>query len=125
VIEGNVVFTAWSDVEDASRPGVKLDDVYEWHIGVEHVFYNSRPLRFGFLFRPSPSEKETSESAVTAGTGLRVSGLDIDLAAKVGWREYRSADLFSDDIFGAKPRQSTDLVKETTMGGTVSVSKRF
>lgn len=125
VIEGNVVFVGWSEVEDAANPGVSLDDVYEWHIGVEHVFYNSRPLRFGFLLRPSPSDKETSESAVTAGTGLRFGGLDIDIAAKVGWREYRAADLFSDDIFGAEARQSTDLVKETVIGGSVSVSKRF
>jgi hypothetical protein len=120
-----VVFTAWGGLKDASRPGLSLDDVYEWHIGVEHVFYNSRPLRFGFLFRPSPGDRETSESAVTAGTGLRLAGLDIDLAAKVAWREYRAADLFSDDIFGAKARQSTDLVRETTIGGIVSLSKRF
>jgi hypothetical protein len=117
VIEGNVVLAKWSEAD--------LEDVYEWHIGVEHVFYNHRALRFGFLYRPSPSEKETSESAVTAGTGLRIGGLDVDLAAKVGWRAYRSPDIFPDDIFGAKVRQSTDQVSETTFGGVISVTRRF
>jgi hypothetical protein len=125
VIEGNVIYTQWSEVGDVFTAGINLDDVYEWRIGVEHIFYNERPLRFGFLYRPSPVDEETSESAVTAGTGLRVAGLDVDIAAKVGWREYRASDAFSDDIFGAEARQSTDMVKETLIGGSVSLSKRF
>jgi hypothetical protein len=125
VIEGNVIYTQWSEVGDVFTAGINLDDVYEWRIGVEHIFYNERPLRFGFLYRPSPVDEETSESAVTAGTGLRVAGLDVDIAAKVGWREYRASDAFSDDIFGAEAWQSTDMVKETLIGGSVSLSKRF
>jgi hypothetical protein len=126
VIEGDVILAKWSDAKDATGVGgTSLNDTYEWHFGVEHVFYNQRPLRFGFLYRPSPKDKETSEAAVTTGTGFKVAGLDIDLAASVGWREYREPDLFFDDIFGAKLRGSTDLVRETVMGGVISISRRF
>jgi hypothetical protein len=125
VIEGNVVLTRWSEVSDPTGIGPDPDDTYEWHIGVEHVFYNGRPLRFGFLYRPSPRDKETGESAVTAGTGLAVADFDIDLAARIGWREYRSPDLFADDLYGAAVREGSDLVRETTVGAVVSVSRRF
>jgi hypothetical protein len=125
VIEGNVVLTRWSEVSDPTGIGPEPDDTYEWHIGVEHVFYNGRPLRFGFLYRPSSRDKETGESAVTAGTGLAVADFDIDLAARVGWREYRWPDLFADDLYGATVREGGDLVRETTVGAVVSVSRRF
>jgi hypothetical protein len=125
VIEGNLIYTRWSDATDPTGLGAAPNDTYEWHLGVEHVFYNQRPLRFGFLYRPSPTDKETAEPAVTAGTGFAVEGFDIDLAAKVGWRQYRWADLFSDELVGAKRRQGTDRVTETTMGATVSITRRF
>ena len=126
VVEGDVVLTKWSDVSDAAGiAGTYLDDTYEWHLGVEHIFYNGQALRFGLLYRPSPKEKETSEAAVTAGTGFTIAGIGVDLAAKVGWREYRQPDIFSDEIFGAKLRGSTDLVKESITGAIISVSRRF
>ena len=125
VIEGNVVLTRWSEVSDPTGIGPAPEDVYEWHLGVEHVFYNGRPLRFGFLYRPSPQDDETGEAAVTAGTGLALAGFDIDLAARVGWREYRWPDVFADDIYGAALRDGTDLVRETTVGAVVSVGRRF
>jgi hypothetical protein len=124
VVEGNLVVTRWSGLEDEAG-GTGLDDTFEWHLGVEHVFYNQRPLRFGFLYRPSPADKETSEAAVTAGTGFNVVGFDIDLAARVGWRDYREGDLFKDDIFGAKLRGSTDVVRDTDFGALVTVTRRF
>jgi len=126
VVEGNVALVKWSDVGDVvATGGAGLEDTYEWHLGIEHVFYNQRPLRFGFLYRPSPEDKETSEAAVTAGTAFAVEGFDIDLAAKVGWRDYRQPDIFKDDIFGAKLRGSTDVVRDTNFGGLVTISRRF
>jgi hypothetical protein len=124
VVEGNLVVTRWGSLEDGAA-AAGLDDTYEWHLGVEHVFYNQRPLRFGFLYRPSPTDKEISEAAVTAGTAFDVVGFTIDLAAKVGWRDYREGDLFKDDIFGAKLRGSTDVVRDTNFGGLVTVTRRF
>jgi len=125
VIEGNVILTRWSEVPDPTGIGPESRDIYEWHIGVEHVFYNARPVRFGFFYKPSPRDRETGESAVTAGTGFDVVGLSVDVAGKIGWREFRSPDLFRDDLYGAKLREGTDLVRETLLGATVSVSKRF
>jgi hypothetical protein len=125
VIEGDVILTRWSQVPDPTGIGPEASDTYEWHIGVEHVFYNERPVRFGFFYRPSPRDKETGEAAVTAGTGFDLGGVGIDLAGRIGWREFRSPDLFSDDIYGAQLREGTDQVRETLLGATVSVSKRF
>ncbi|HVP57740.1 MAG TPA: outer membrane protein transport protein [bacterium] len=126
VVEGDVTLVKWSDVRDVAAAGeTGMDDTYEWHLGVEHIFYNEHPLRFGFLYKPSPEDKETSEAAVTAGTGFSIAGFGIDLAAKVGWRDYREPDLFKDDIFGAKLRGSTDVVRDTNFGGLVTITRRF
>lgn len=125
VVEGNMKFTQWSDFRSGVFENLVLDDTFEWHIGVEHVFYSGRPLRFGFLYRPSPIDDETSEAAVTAGSAIMVSGFEIGFSGKVGWREYRHPDLFDDAIFGAKTREVTDKVEETSVSGIISISRRF
>jgi hypothetical protein len=125
VIEGGVRYVTWSDYENGAFEDANLDDVFEWHIGIEHVFYNERPLRFGFLYRPSPRDKETSVAAVTAGSSVGVGGFEIGFAGKIGWRKYRHPDLFDDARYGAQTRDETDRVEENVFSATVSVSRAF
>lgn len=125
VVEGNVRYVRWSDAENEALGGITFDDIYEWSVGVEHVFYNGRPVRFGFTFKPSPTEDETSEAAVTVGSALEVAGFDIDFAVRMGWMEYREYSLFDDTTFCAGERTFSDLVEDTNVGGTISISRRF
>jgi hypothetical protein len=82
-------------------------------------------VRFGFTFRPSPLDVETSEAAVTIGSGMTMAGLDIDFAVRMGWREYREFSLFDDTTFCAKERGLSDKVEDTLIGATISVTRAF
>lgn len=125
VVEGNVRFTQWSKAENEALEELILDDIYEFFIGIEHVFYNGRPLRFGFNYKPSPADKEAAQSSATAGSGFDVYGLDLDFSLSVGWRKFREFSLFDDTIFCAQSREFSDMVEETFVGGQISLSKRF
>jgi hypothetical protein len=125
VIEGNVRYVKWGDAENEAFDGMSFEDIYEWSVGVEHVFYNGQPLRFGFTFKPSPADDETSEAAVTVGSGFKMAGYGVDFAVRMGWREYREFSLFDDGTFCARQREFTDKVEDTLVGATISVSRRF
>jgi hypothetical protein len=125
VIEGNLRYVKWADAENGALGGLPLQDIYEWSLGIEHVFYNNQPVRFGFTFKPSPVDDETSEAAITVGSGMKVAGLDVDFAVRMGWREYREFSLFDDATFCAREREFSDKVEETLIGATISVSRRF
>ncbi len=125
VVEGNVRYTQWSNAHNEALESMVLDNIYEWFVGVEHVFYNGSPLRFGFNYRPSPADKEAAQSSVTAGSGFDVYGLDLDFSLLVGWRKFREFSLFDDSIFCAQSREFSDMVEETFVGGQISLSKRF
>jgi hypothetical protein len=125
VVEANVRFTQWSEAENEALEGLVLDDIYEWFIGVEHMFYSGRPLRFGFNYRPSPADKEAAQSAVTAGSGFEFYGLDLDFSLSIGWRKFREFSLFDDSVFCAQSREFSDMVEETFVGGQISLGKRF
>jgi len=125
VVEADVRFTQWSKADNGALEDLVLDDIYEFFIGIEHTFYNGRPLRFGFNYKPSPVDKEVAQSAVTAGSGFDVYGLDLDFSLNVGWRKFREFSLFDDAIFCAQSREFSDMVEETFVGGQISLSKRF
>jgi len=125
VVEADVRFTQWSEAENEALEELVLDDIYEFFIGIEHVFYNGRPLRFGFNYRPSPEDKEAVQSSATVGSGLDLYGLDLDFSLSAGWRKSREFSFFDDAIFCAKSREFSDMVEETFVGGQISLSKRF
>jgi hypothetical protein len=125
VIEGNVRYVMWSDAENGALGGIVFDDIYEWSVGVEHVFYSGQPVRFGFTFRPSPTHDETSEAAVTLGSGMKMGSFDVAFAVRMGWREYREFSLFDDATFCAREREFSDRVEDTLIGGMISIGRRF
>jgi long-subunit fatty acid transport protein len=125
VIEGNVRYVKWSDAGNQALGGLTFNDIYEWAIGVEHVFYNGRPVRFGFTYKPSPTDDETSEAAITVGSGMTIGEFGVDFAVRMGWREYREFSLFDDATFCAREREFSDRVEDTLVGGMISVSRRF
>lgn len=112
-------FARWSRLRaepvDTSLP--KLKDVWEIRGGVEHIFFNQIPVRFGFLYQPSPFGHDMAISSFTFGTGFETKGMRIDLGGEMGNREYRQEDIFPD---GSESRM--DRVKESLLKFMVTVS---
>lgn len=69
-----IEYRPWSDLRDGTLGGASpmLHDAADVRLGVEHVFYNGMPLRFGFRHLASYADRDASVSAFTAGTAARL-----------------------------------------------------
>jgi hypothetical protein len=68
-----LVHTPWTDLEEENYVGeddIRLVDTYDVRIGVEHLFYNGVPLRFGFRRLDSYSDHEAGATFFTTGVGI-------------------------------------------------------
>ncbi len=106
-------FIRWSKLraEPKDTSLLKLRDVWEIKGGVEHIFFNQIPARFGFLYQPSPFGRDMAISSFTFGTGFETKGIKIDLGGEIGNREYRQDDLFPDSLPPRKDRVKESLLK--------------
>ncbi|MBZ0270311.1 hypothetical protein K8I85_19335, partial [bacterium] len=118
----DATWTEWSAYENTLVADPELADIWEARAGIEHVFYNGMPVRFGFRWSPSPTDEDVATTAFTFGAGFRVGALRADLAFEVASREYRYEDLFDDAVFGGTTRVRKDLVEEngSSMFATVT-----
>jgi hypothetical protein len=124
-VRAEASWTEWSAYEDGFGTEPDLLDVWDARIGVEHVFYNGFPVRFGIRYAPAPLDNEVATTAFTFGGGLDVGPLRADLAFEVANRNYRHADLFSDAAFGGDVRVSSDLVEESGTSAFLTLGARF
>ncbi|MCP4572978.1 MAG: hypothetical protein GY838_11545 [bacterium] len=68
-------YAPWQDAETERYPGAgtqRLEDVTDVRIGVQHVFYNGVPVRFGFRHFDSYADRDAATSAFSAGVGAPV-----------------------------------------------------
>ncbi len=112
-------FSRWSKLHTAPSDTSlsKLKDVLEIRGGIEHIFFNGIPARFGFLYQPSPFGSDMARSTFTFGTGFETQGMKIDLGGEVGNREYRQEEIFPEN---QNPRM--DRVKESLFRIMLTVS---
>jgi hypothetical protein len=102
-----------------------LEDVWDFRAGIEHVFYNDFPVRFGFVHKSSPQDKQVVTTSFTFGGGLLFGPLRADAGVEVANRKYRHDDLFDDAFFGGTSRVTQDLVEENATFGYVTLSTTF
>jgi hypothetical protein len=122
-LEGSWV--EWSDYRDGFGTQPALDDVWDARLGIEHVFYNGFPIRFGIRYSPAPLDEEVATTAFTFGGGLDVGPLRADLAFEVVNRNYRFPDLFDDATFGGDTHVTTDLVEESGTSAFLTLGARW
>ena len=70
-------YAPWHEVEGERYPGAgvrRLQDVVDVRIGLEHVFYNGVPVRFGFRHFASYRDRDIGTSVFSAGVGAPVAG---------------------------------------------------
>ena len=70
----DIEYRPWSEMRDGTLAGASpiLNDTADIRLGVEHVFYNGMPLRFGFRHLASYADRDASVTAFTAGTAAKV-----------------------------------------------------
>jgi len=128
-LELGMKYTGWSDYKSDFYGDFDLDNVISWHAGVEHVFHNGMPVRFGLLYSPSPKDEDIKEAAFTFGTGFAAYGWTVDFSGRIGWQKYRYPDLFDDEMFGVPSSEEgvrwRDEVRETSFSGRLSFTRAF
>jgi long-subunit fatty acid transport protein len=67
---------------------VDLDDTIEYRLGVEHEFFDDTQARFGFYYCPSYIDESATLAAFSAGLGLDILGMRLDVGGQVGVRDY-------------------------------------
>jgi len=67
----------WQDTDETTGvlgQSVSLRDTWDFGLGLEHVFYNGLPLRFGFRYVENYADGESERSIFSAGTAYDVAG---------------------------------------------------
>ncbi|MBU0741762.1 hypothetical protein KKG45_01050 [bacterium] len=73
IFTADMVFSEWTQLTDSSLPDdeqPRFEDTVDMRIGVEHIFYNGVPLRFGFRHMDSYSDHEAGATFFTTGIGV-------------------------------------------------------
>ena len=120
----DVEFQNWSTFEDDLRGDPDFDDTIVYRLGVEHGFYDDSFLRFGFLYQPAYVDDTTTRTAFSAGLGLDILGVRVDMGGQIGVREYDIQDVRYD--FVNEEFTSVEArVRETTSRATFTVVHSF
>jgi hypothetical protein len=121
----DAVFQPWSRVRDELRPEVELENVWETRFGVEHVFYNDLPARFGFRYASSYTAEEADRATLTLGMGYRADRFRIEAAGEVGKRISRQQPLWPREEQGPAVGLGRDRVEDTSVQLTLGADYRF
>lgn len=125
-----VEYRPWSELRDGTLddPSPLLRDVADVRLGVEHVFYNGMPLRFGFRHINSYADRDAGLSAFTAGTAATVGrgrvavSVELSKLAAVQLHQFTyPADYFG-DAFVTEP---TARVEDTRFRVGASYTMEF
>jgi len=102
----DVEYTRWSDFEDGLlEDDPDLDDTIVYRVGVEHGYYDGTQARFGFAYEPSYVDNRVARAAFSAGLGLNILGVRVDVGGEIGLREY--------DADGGRIRETTTRAAAT------------
>ncbi|MBD3367590.1 MAG: hypothetical protein GF405_05395 [Candidatus Eisenbacteria bacterium] len=120
----DVEFAQWSEFEDDLHGDPDFENTITYRLGVEHGFYDNSFARFGFLYQPAYIDDGVTRTGFSAGLGLDVLGVRVDMGGQIGVREYDIEDVrydFVNEEFVTVEAR----VRETTSRATVSVVHTF
>jgi hypothetical protein len=107
-------YKPWSELENSGVSGEgnnpqNLNDVTDVRVGLEHLFYNDMPLRFGFRHFDSYADRDAGTSVFSAGVGAPVgngmltASLELSKLASMLPHQFPYPDDFFGDNFRADP----------------------
>ena len=122
-------YTNWSEFKVEAYPPIEtllpieavpytLQETWEIHGGIEHVFYNKIPFRFGFIFSESPLGQEFETTRITLGSAYQWGNATFDFGIVFGSLSYRYEDLF---IAVSEEIPHLDTVKESNAVATFTL----
>jgi hypothetical protein len=109
-------YKPWSEMADSQNPGYDnpqdLADVSDVRVGLEHLFYNGMPLRFGFRYIDTYADRDASTSVFSAGVGMPLASGLVSLSLELSKLSFEKEHIFGypEDITGG-PYNSADLAR--------------
>lgn len=88
----------WENLDDSflesTGDAPNLRDTWDFRVGLEHVFYNGLPLRFGFRYLENYNDHESERSIYSVGIGYRVEAFRFDVTGLYHRQTSRQGFLF-------------------------------
>jgi hypothetical protein len=105
---------------------VRVRDTWDLRMGLEHVFYNDLPVRFGFRYLENYADPESERAIFSAGIGYRVGGFELDVTG-LYHRQTSRQDFLFDPSFGSMflVPGSQERVEDTILELMLGASRRF
>jgi long-subunit fatty acid transport protein len=131
------VFTAearrrfWEKLDDgwaeALAPGTDLGlrNTWDFRMGVEHLFYNGMPARFGFRFVENYADRDSDRVVFSTGTGYAFEAFRVDLTGQYTRQTSRQDFLFGSGASGVPNPLLTPKVEDSGIRFTMGVSREF
>ena len=119
----------WSEVENTVEGDIQpnlFDDAITLKGGIEHLFYNDIPLRFGLQHRSSIQDRSSTRTLFSVGSGYVAKQWQLDGSLGFSKLTYTAEDLFDDAIFGGDRSGSPiDDVEERYVFGMLTLRFLF
>jgi hypothetical protein len=113
-------------VTDVLGRTVPVHDTWDFRVGLEHVFYNGLPVRFGFRYLESYADPESERSIFSLGIGYAVAGFQVDATGLFHRQTSRQEFLFSPVTASAVAGSNADAKVEDSLVQLVfGVSRAF
>lgn len=113
ILEGEVL--TWHQTDPT------FNNTFEIRAGVEHQVVPGAPVRFGYVYTTSPSDKNRASSVFTAGIGFMVQKLTCDFGVELGTINYVSPDMFPQTLYGGTNRTDNDRVETDVFRGMMTL----
>lgn len=131
------VYRFWEELDDsvvekavaAGATRQHLRDTWDLRVGLEHIFYNAMPLRFGFRYVENYADQTSDRSIYSVGIGYTFADWQLDVTGLYGRQTSRQEFLFDrsvtsgGDVFD--PPESDTRVEDSVVSLIVGVSRGF
>jgi long-subunit fatty acid transport protein len=113
------------DDPDAIVQTLPLRDTWDIRVGVEHVFYNGMPIRFGLRYLENATDRDSERTIFSAGTGWQAGEVTIDFTFQYHRQTSRQEFVFDEGAAGISNPTLTPKVEDSVLRGILGVRRSF
>lgn len=105
---------------------LQVRDTWDLRVGLEHLFYQNLPVRFGFRYLENYADSESERAIYSAGVGYRAAGFAFDVTGLLHRQTSRQEFLFDPSyLSNYRAPDTTEKVEDTIVQVVVGVSRGF